>query len=567
MHLSSIVMVLLAGVITPPASAQPPAFNYTDWVYEEALRREKLEFVWPTGTDVTSSRTRSRSEMGGTDPQDQKEHFWYDGQPVPDTPEYRVRPNGSLYTSKALVYLALMAHQGIDESRSVRLLSQTNSLASSPTTWTPAERVLAHVRDLLTPGNAPTLRGTGHAGHTDGSMAVALAFVRDTPAVWNALTAAQRDKLDWIMRGYAAAGNFAQNFDAANDDNSGLLGWGSYTKVANPNLQEGYVSVMIAAYYYFGHGLGSPQEKAAAVNAELAAFDFDTYVQAFDDHGLVNAHNAWQWAVLPRAQKEAYFSGGALGGTDDRTPAMINQNVRRPFTYRAVYPRIGDVLHRPDDPFTTRLMDTPTQTDGGASIAYDPVDLYFALSLRQFYHVAEDESRVPGANPDERGYTLGSAFDPDNPGANQTPVNGAVGMGFEFRARPERHSLKYVLEGLMLNVFTGALIEQMRDFDRMADSDRRAMFERMQIGWADFLYKAEVGYRSFEGDKGNPVTGLNYGHQIVERGFNLVEDAWLGYLRQVATAYTTAASPGVGVVQQPGTGVATGRRGRPLSVP
>ena len=544
--------LVLAVAAAPPAAAQgSPVFEYAPWVYEEALRRERLEFVWPTGSDLTSSNTRARSEMGGTDPQDQKEHFWYDGAPIPNTPEYRVRPNGSLYTSKALVYLALMAHQGIDDELTVRLLAQNNSLASTPTTYTPAERVLEHLRDLLTPGNAPTLRGTGHAGHTDGSMAVALAFVRDTPLVWDALTSAEQTKLDWIMRGYVAAGNFAQNFDADNDNNSGLLGWGSYTKVANPNLQEGYLAVLIAGYYYFGHGLATPQAKSNAVNAQLAAFDFDTYVQAFADQGLINAHNAWNWAVLPRAQKEQYFSGGAMGGTDDRTPEMINAAVRRPFTYRAVYPRVGDVLHRPGDPFTTRLLDIPTQTSGGAAIAYDPVDLYFAITLRQFYHVAEDESRVPGAGVEERGYTLGSPFDPDNPGTNQTPVVGQVGMAFEFRARPERHSLKYVLEGLMLNVFTGALIEQMGDFRRMRTRDRVAMFRRMRVGWEDFLYKAQVGYRSFEGDKGNPVTGLDYGHQIVERGFNLVKDAWLGYFSRVAERYTGATPPAGGLSVRP----------------
>ena len=533
---AAVTFSLLAG--SQVAVAQRPTFRYSPWVYEEALRRERLEFIWPTGSDLTSSKTRSRAEMGGTDPQDQKQHFLYDGLPIPNTSEYRVRPNGSLYTSKAVAYLALMAHQGIDDTRTVQLLSQTNTLSASSFSYTPAQRVLEHLRELLTPGNAPTLRGTGHAGHTDGSMAVALAFVRDTPSIWNALTPTEQQQLDWIMRGYVAAGNFAQNYEAANDDNSGLLGWGSYTKLANPNLQEGYLAVMIAGYYYFGHGLPTPQSKRDAVNAELAAFDFATYVQEFANRGLLNAHNAWNWAVLPRPQKELYFSGGAMGGTDDRTPAMINHNVRRPFTYRAVYPRIGDTLYRFDDRYTRVFLANPNSASGGAAIAYDPVDLYFAISMRQFYHIAEDESRLPNAAPDERGYTLGSPFDPLNPGNLGTPEAGRVGMAYEFRARPERHSLKYAFEGLMLNVFTGALIEQMGDFARLHPDLRRAMFQRMRVGWSDFLYKARVGYRTHEGNAGNPVTGLNYGHQLIERGFNLAKDVWNGYLGVVAERYS-----------------------------
>ena len=500
---------MLASLANTPTLAADE-FAYSPWVLDEAMRRGNTNFRYDPSK---LGNMKARYTMGGTDSQNfAKTNMLYDGVPLRDVTNASPRLNGSLYTSKALAYLALVAFYDPETSATIAV-EPTNSNNFDPIqTITVKQRLLDHLRHLIKPGNTPIFRGGGHASHTDGSMAVAIALIRHTPAIWEALSAAEKNKLDWIMRAYAAAGNFSQNYDADDDHASGVLRWTVNRKYHNPNLQEGYIGVMIAAYYYFGG--------ADEVNAILADFDFDQWIDIFQSLGFDHAAQGWQWGVAPKSKR---FNKQGW------TKAEIENTVRRPFRYRAQYPSQFTWPSTEENGYTERFLTNPAKRNSGIEIDYDPFALYFATSMRQFYH------KVTNVSSDGFSYLYGSEYDPINPGTRSSPREGEVGMCYEFEAAPTRHSLKYAYEGLMANVFNGALLIAMGDADDGSKADRLVMYERMLVGWEDFLFKAQYGYRSYNGNPGvNGYEGLDFGYDVVERGFNIVKDVWLNYVKPVA---------------------------------
>lgn len=224
----------------PDPDPPPPTGTFTpaNYVLEEALRRPLESFRFSHNY---------RTEMGGTDGSARSFPFLHDavtGLPYTDG----VRLEGNLYGTKALVYAAFAAY--FDPAAAIGDLTALDYLERELTT-------------LVSGGVEPTCRGGGHGGHTDGTLAIALAMVRRTPAVWSALDAETQTRLEFLMRSLTLAGNWSQNYESPNrnwpivsrDASSWLKRW-------NPNLVEGYVGVMLAAYYFYGG--------AEPVNALLA---------------------------------------------------------------------------------------------------------------------------------------------------------------------------------------------------------------------------------------------------------------------------------------------------------
>ncbi|MEO1696409.1 MAG: hypothetical protein AAFU73_03875 [Planctomycetota bacterium] len=436
------------------APARTSGFTYPQWVLDEAVAREFTEFVF---------NTNYRTEMGGTD--------WYG---APDggcrTLRYAgggtvcVRLQGGIYTTKAIAFLALAAH------------FDPRAEASDGTRA--ADRLVAHLRHLVSGGQESPARGGGIVGHHEGTLATALAFARLTPAVWNHLDSGERDRLDWQMRFMTAAANFSQNFESPNGQARGVMGPKSFLKRHNPNLVVGNVETMTAAYYYFGG--------AQAVNDELAGFDFDGWMAAADALGFTNIRPTWdlglqRWGL-----------------------AKLNGDIRRPFTYEHQYPS-----SEPDG-------STPAYPKG-IEIDFDPFEILFSLSIRNFYHEVRDVS------PLGYGYQLGGV---------SSPVLGQQGMAYEFAANdagPERSDLKYVHESINTSIFNVALVASQGDFEAGPPAKVDLLRARLATGLTDFFFKAEYGWYSFQ-TGGSPGEGPLDGRDLVDRGFNFTHAVYRGYI-------------------------------------
>ncbi len=350
----------------------------------------------------------------------------------------------TLHTSRAMYYLALVA--------------RLDPAARASDGTTPADRALQHVRHVIAGGNEPMARGV-IAGWADNPLAQALALVRRTPALWDQLSADERERCDWLMRALAAAGNYCHNYDAhIKRDIPQAESWG---KAWNANHVEGYVGVMIAAWHYFGG--------ADAVNAELASFDFERWTSELRRLGL--NHIAGCWESAGRTLLET-------GGKD--TGGGYSAGMRRPFTYQRVE-------RHPDlDPWSRVNM------LGNVRVPYEPMALLSALVHRMWPYIVVSEFRIDD--------TL-TARTADG---SRSPYEGRWGMGYEFMswdAGGARSDAGYVYEGWFNEVITRATMETLGSWPDKPTDETNRLHAAMFVGGSDLLYKMQVGWRGKKNGK------------------------------------------------------------------
>jgi hypothetical protein len=108
-------------------------------------------------------------------------------------------------------------------------------------------------------------------------VAEALLLLKDGPS-WNQLASAEQAKVTLLMEALGFAGNYTYN--DANNFSSGICGYGDFSKTNNPNYQDGYVDVELAAVQYFG---------AQAWDAMLESSNDAAFTAQLDAAVLTNA--------------------------------------------------------------------------------------------------------------------------------------------------------------------------------------------------------------------------------------------------------------------------------------
>jgi len=168
----------------------------------------------------------------------------------------------NIYEAKVLYYLALVEYE------------HPGATASNGTTVESA--LLAQVANLVAGGNEPDADG-GLEGWAHAPVAQALLLLKNGPA-WNALPATEQSKVSLLEAAMGYAGNYTYN--DANNFSSGICGYGDFSKTNNPNYEDGYVDVELAAIEFFG---------PAAWDTMLKDFNDATVTSELDAAGLTNA--------------------------------------------------------------------------------------------------------------------------------------------------------------------------------------------------------------------------------------------------------------------------------------
>ncbi len=371
----------------------------------------------------------------------------------------------ALLPSQAMFTLALMAHYNRD-------LRSTGGK-------TVTVRLLEQIRNVIKPNRAPSCNG-GLSSWVDGPTALALALAKSMPDVWGQLTEEEVDKCDLIMEAMAVTGNYLNNYE--NSPKSLINQSDPWTKTYNPNLVDGYVAAMISNYVYFGG--------AARVNANLAAFDYDTFIGQLNANGYNDT--AAQFAGAGKTLLET-------GGTDSRGGKV--KGVRIPFTMNRVY---GGLT--------------------GERVPYEPLALFSAIMRRQCYHTAQSVIYHKNSN-EKAGYIADGTV---------SPFEGQQGMMYEYKtsdADGVRTSSAYVVTGWKHIVNTRVFLEVM-GYWQGAETD--ALEVLMYIGSEDFLYKTARGYRGYSKGRDLGVQSeishwLNSGNF---HGYIFIKDIWLKALRE-----------------------------------
>lgn len=181
--------------------------------------------------------------------------------PTSGTPRPGTSPS-NIYRSKVLYYLALVD------------LQDPGAASSGGTSVDSA--LIKQVDNLVAGGNEPDADG-GLEGWSAAPVAQALLLVKNGPA-WSELGASVQNKVSLLMAAMGYGGDYAYN--DASDFSSGICGFGNFAKTNNPNYEDGYVDVELAAIEYFG---------ASTWDSMLAGFDDATEASALDAAGLTNA--------------------------------------------------------------------------------------------------------------------------------------------------------------------------------------------------------------------------------------------------------------------------------------
>nr|WP_295932034.1 cellulose binding domain-containing protein [uncultured Dyadobacter sp.] len=378
-------------------------------------------------------------------------------QPDPEAGQEQIAYN-ALATGKAMNYLALVAYH-------------------NPNNTTVINRLLAHIRNAIAGGNEPVCRG-GISGWSNNSLAQTLTLAKNTEAVWTQLTSDEINKCDWLMRALTVVGNYNQNF--YNDPVRCLLGVNPFGGKRNaPNIQEGYVGIMITSHKYFGG--------AAAVNQILADFDYDSYLSTFENLGFTNIVFGWTYAYgntpAGRAQMKSLME---QGGTDKGGGTINSQGVRRPFTFNNFYTL--------------------------AEIPYDPFLIYQATTERMFRPVTHNVS------------TSGEAYVLSN---RTSPMTGLTGMCGELQFTDgfgERSSVRYAYDGWSNSILTFTTLKALGLWGNTAA--HQDIYRRMKVGSIDLLYKYKAGYRGRSNGEFFDQTEFNG----IDYGYVFLKDIWNNYL-------------------------------------
>jgi hypothetical protein len=307
-------------------------------------------------------------------------------------------------------------------------------------------RLLAQMRDTIAGGNEPVADG-GYAAQHERWVTGMYAIARHTPRIWNALTAAERQRIDLVMRGALVASAFTTSdsnpYVLADSQQYSLDGDDNLNRDWNPNYREGMAGMLLVGASYFGSG--------AAAHAVLDGYQPASFLAQLRAAGLTNMAETFGWkADHP--------------GSNAPAPAAVAAAVRN-FRYHGLaLTQPMDILWRlTGDTYGARVA---CGLNGGAGIGGAGVIVSGCAGL---------------------------------------PNKGALGMLREFDsgdAGGARSSGLYSHDGYRVNLVNhvAVLVGGMWQPGALASS----VVARMRVGVPDLWYKLDRGYRDYS--KGGPMS-------------------------------------------------------------
>lgn len=358
--------------------------------------------------------------------------------------------------SKAMYFLTLAEYLGV---RAVHSESGKEG----------AERVLEQLRALISGGNEPFCCSGPYLAHSEVSSVLLLA--KHTPSIWNALTEEEVEKIDWLMRGLAITGNWSYN--DANDYKTGFDLTGNFDKGWNPNYKNTYIPVVGNACLYFGG--------ADALNEIFASFDYDTYMQKYEEFGFTNIMASWSVAGKDLmenggpARLTVEYGGGSAG---------TGVGVKVPFVY--------------------------------SGYGLDELGKIAEVHIRATYD-ATVVSSVGTPGTEAYAYIVSG---------KPSPYEGMYGMMFEFvsgDAGGLRSSASYghASQVTLFPYLTNLILFGV--WDRTQSETQDEISQMMYVGNEDLIFKLEQGYHSFS--KGASA-GDEYESKFVPKGYAMDKEIW-----------------------------------------
>jgi hypothetical protein len=168
--------------------------------------------------------------------------------------------------------------------------SITLAVASYAGNTTADARLLQQIRHTLTAGNEPCANGgypAQHERHVTGMFAI----VRQTPRIWDQLSAAEKSKIDLVMKATFVASAFTTSnnnpYVLAGSQQYSLDGDSNLNRDWNPNYREGMLGGVLVGMVYFGGPV--------AADAVLKNYSHAQFVAQLSSNGLPNTYQVFNW--------------------------------------------------------------------------------------------------------------------------------------------------------------------------------------------------------------------------------------------------------------------------------
>ena len=346
-----------------------------------------------------------------------------------------------------------------------------------------SERIVKHLENVVAPNNAPSFDLWTNWSYSVMSASIALA--KDTPTVYEKLSADVRTRLDTMMECFAYIETLGTS-----DENSFLTGpgfYGNFAKTWNPNYRLGNVGVMVFVTHYFGDG--DLEAGAAEVNRLLHGFNEEKYeelIARFIRYRWVRAANIWQ--------------------SDGRTNEA--GNVGKGAKDLLLYGTSGGRFYYAYKNGNPAIITSSTGSGVGVSNGKKPYR-YHEIPLERAGEILLDIiafNYSGGAVKNEHYYDLDGDKVDDLVGGlaegTVSPYLGMMGMMREFAAA-NRSSASYCRGDFLL---ANALVSAGVALDIISIEENTEMFCQMVVGNEDFLFKYRSGYNSYsEGSYGTSI--------------------------------------------------------------
>lgn len=380
---------------------------------------------------------------------------------------------------------------------------------------TAAARVLAQIRYWINPttaapgGRGPFCRSGYHAQHEAAAYATIAIAVR-TPAIWDALTATEKERCDLIMQGGLVANMFIVS------DNSPYTGdWFSRRTIrgytAGRNNAENFSSpprltVYVCTFYLEARGIDVQAWcngfNQAAFAARCAPIGTTTTVGSVAIAGIGGLDEVWktfrrQWTAAVKVDEHGVANGVGDGPTAAQILASINGGGTGTFrgltrtladhvaAFRIEIERIFDATIRPG-----LVGQVGAETGDGWTGSFG-VKGSFTNNVLRGCMAKAGWATIPYPNQ------IGAFAELDG-------VDGGEGGGPAVRSSV---SYAYGGVGAVLSLILAAVVHEKIS---LTDSGFATASGRMSRGWAFFLHFTEYGYASYAKGGGSSSNNENW---------------------------------------------------------
>ena len=383
--ISAMIAYLQSGKLALNYSASP---HFTQWVLDDAVKAAPIEFSADKGNNNIASKG-----------------------------------------AKALYYLTLAAY--LDETTA----ASDGTLAK--------DAALVQLRSLIGGGREPYACVGPYWSHA--VVAASLVLVKNTPAVYGALTQDEKDRMDWLMKALAISGNWG--FNDQNNYKTGFDLLGNFNKEWNPNYRNTYLNVVISAAMYFG---------ADELDKIFTSFSYDEYMKKLEDLGYTNIIHTWSAAgkdLMENGGECTLLGGIGASGMVAGQSGGKGAGVKVPFKYKGMGP--------------------------------DDLDGIFTSLLDYTYGAVASSSH---------GVKDGEYYSYILSGKN-TPYEGYNGMMFEF-CSGSRSSAGYCYDSMMILMPVYANFKLFGGWN--SEADWQKTFDAwIYVGTEDLIFKLTEGYMGY----------------------------------------------------------------------